>query len=75
MTQIRVYGEGSYRDEGGVFRYEERPVPSWVKEARQICSGCHDDFYNYRANCTGDSWCFSLQKKYKGRKTKPPCFH
>lgn len=72
---IRIYGSGAEHDEGGKFHFEKRQTPVWVEAAKKICGGCHDNFYNYRGNCTGDSWCFSLQKKYAGRKTKPPCFH
>lgn len=73
--KVRVYGSGEYHDEGGRYHIEERPVPSWVRESRRICGGCHDDFYNYRANCDGNSWCFSLKKSYAKRKTRPACYH
>ena len=72
---VRVYGSGPNRDEGGQFHYVEKQVPSWVRPAQRHCRGCHDNFYNGRANCTGDSWCFMLQKSYARRKTRPPCHH
>ncbi len=75
MKKVRVYGSGTCHDEGGDFHLEEREIPAWVKAARKICRGCHDDFYNYRANCTGDAWCFSLQKSFGKRKTRPRCYH
>ena len=73
--QTKIYGHGDYQDEGGCFRYEERPQHSWVRAAQQLCTGCHDNFYNNRANCTGNSWCFSLKKSYGKRKTRPRCYH
>lgn len=73
---VRVHcSDGPNRDEGGNFRVEERKAPSWVGPAMQHCGGCHDNFYNGRSNCTGNSWCWSLDKKYARRKTRPPCYH
>ena len=73
--KVKVYGDGPYKDEGGSYRLEVKAIPSWVTQARRICAGCHDDFYNYRANCTGNSWCFSLKPSFAKRKTRPPCYH
>jgi len=74
-TAIRVYGDGPHRDEGGSHSTREVEIPPWVREAQRHCSGCRDDFYNGRMNCTGNPWCFSLQKSYARRKTRPPCYH
>ena len=46
-TYVREYGSGKNHDSGGNFEYIEEEVPAWVKSARRICAGCHDDFYNY----------------------------
>lgn len=72
---IRVYGSGPLRDEGGAYHIEHRPQPAWVSAAQRHCAGCHDDFYNGRANCTGNAWCLSLKRRYARRKTRPPCYH
>jgi len=72
---VRIYGEGPNRDEGGNHTVETREVPTWYAKARQVCVGCHDNFYNGRANCTGKSYCFSLQAKFARRKTRPGCWH
>ncbi len=73
---VRIHGSGPGRDEGGTFRVEERPTPAWVTQAQKKCAGCHDNFYNHRANCTGNHWCFSLEraKSHRG-KGRPSCFH
>lgn len=73
--EVRVYGEGPYKDEGGNYHLKEKPQPSWVQPAQKHCGGCHDNFYNGRGNCTGNSWCFSLKKSYANRKTRPGCHH
>ena len=73
--EVKVYGEGEYQDEGGRFHYETKTEPAWVSSAQKHCSGCRDNFYNGRANCTGNSWCFSLAKSYARRKTRPNCYH
>lgn len=75
MTEIRVYGEGEQRDEGGKFKMVKATIPAWVTKARRHCAGCHDDFYNGRGNCTGKSWCWSMKQSYAKRKTRPPCYH
>ena len=75
MSNVRIYGAGPYEDEGGKYHFEEKQVPYWVKYSQKHCGGCHADFYNGRDNCTGNSWCFSLQKAYSNRKTKPKCYH
>ncbi len=74
-TAVRVYGTGEYQDEGGKYHIVTRKVPAWVKNARRVCAGCHDNFYNGRANCDGNSHCWSLKPEYARRKTRPPCFH
>lgn len=72
--KTRVYGEGPLSDEGGRYRLVDRSTPSWVAGAQKHCMGCHNNFYNGRANCTGDNWCFSLRKAYAKRKTRPRCY-
>jgi|GEM_PF-6176327 len=73
---VRVYGDGENRDEGGTYHRARHEVPDWVKLAcRRCCVGCHDDFYNFRLNCNGNSWCWSLKPQYAKRKTRPPCYH
>ena len=76
MSEIHVYkSDGQYRDEGGNFDYETIEIPKWVEKARQHCMGCHDNFYNFRANCGNMSWCFSLKKEFARLKKKPKCYH
>lgn len=73
---VRIYGSGPARDEGGDFHYEEKQTPTWVTRAQKKCTGCHDNFYNGRANCTGNHWCFSLKRAAKHRGSgKPSCYH
>ena len=72
---VRSYGAGTNVDEGGKYETKQAPVPSWFRAARQHCSGCHDDFYNARMNCTGAAHCFSMKPSFAKRKTRPPCFH
>lgn len=72
--KVKVYGQGDYKDEGGHYHFEERSEPFWVELAQKWCSGCYNNFYNGRANCTGDAWCFSLKKTYVKRKTRPSCY-
>ena len=74
-THARVYGSGPNKDEGGKFHFKEVDEPAWVRPAQKHCCGCHDDFYNHRANCTGNSWCFMLKPDYAKSKTRPSCFH
>ena len=49
--------------------------PAWIRNARQKCTGCHDDFYNGRMNCTGNAWCMMLKPHYVKLKGKPNCYH
>lgn len=75
---IRIYGSGQARDEGGNYHVEEVTTPAWVTKAwaKGLCAGCHDNFYNHRGNCTGNHWCFSLATvKSHGGKGKPSCYH
>ena len=75
-TLVRSYSsDGARKDEGGRFDMKHAEIPHWVKRAMGWCGGCHDDFYNHRRNCTGNSWCFSLKVSYARRKTRPPCYH
>ena len=47
-----------------------------IEERKKLCSGCHDDFYNHRMNCTGKDHCWNLLDKGKFRKGfKPKCWH
>ena len=73
-AEVRMYGSGPRRDEGGQHHVETMEIPAWVRQAQKHCGGCHSNFYNGRMNCTGKPWCFSLQKSYARRKTRPPCF-
>lgn len=76
---IRVYGGDEdnieARDEGGGFRYEEATIPAKLKRRMTKCSGCYNSFYNYRANCGGKNWCYSIERdvNFKGRGT-PTCW-
>jgi len=71
---VRVYGEGPRKDEGGSHHIEERTTPAWVIAAWRKCRGCHQDFYNGRANCTGNHWCFMLKASFARLKGKPSCY-
>ena len=50
-------------------------TPAWVSTVQQKCRGCHDDFYNGRANCNGKNYCMCMEAKYARWKGKPPCYH
>ena len=56
---------------------ETKPKPSWVVRIlnKSKCSGCHDDFYNWRSNCDGKSWCWSMRKGFARLKGRPSCYH
>ena len=64
------------KDEGGKYVLKEvsAPPPA-IEKRRKQCGGCHNDFYNYRMNCTGKSWCWSLEnaKNFSSR-AKPRCY-
>lgn len=63
-------------DEGGPYRLVEvEEIPKKLKSRMARCAGCHDDFYNHRANCCGNH-CWSLKKDeyFRGR-GRPKCYH
>ena len=76
---IRVYtsdrDDNVEYDEGGGFRYEKVKIPPKLKRRMTRCSGCYNSFYNYRVNCGGKNWCYSLERdgNFKGRGT-PTCW-
>lgn len=64
------------KDEGGYYRMVPVPVISdKLRKRMRRCAGCHDDFYNNRANCCGNT-CWSLKRddNFRGR-GKPACYH
>jgi len=77
---IRVYqsdaaGSDGY-DEGGNFRLETATIPATLKRRMARCYGCHDSFYNGRANCGGRNWCWSLEHaEYFRKRGRPTCYH
>ena len=74
-TVKRHSPSGQFRDEGGTYDVETVPVPAWVHRAQKHCPGCHDNFYNGRVSCTGNTWCWSLKPEYARRETRPDCYH
>jgi len=68
--------EAEGHDEGGFFRMKEvESTPPQIKRRMRRCGGCHDDFYNYRANCTGNHcWSLTHDENFRG-KGRPKCFH
>jgi hypothetical protein len=76
--KVRVYCEETNavgRDEGGWYRIEERPdVPTKLKRRMSRCAGCRNDFYNYRANITGNT-CWSLDSDDNFRRRGVPLCH
>ena len=68
--------EAEGRDEGRFFRYKEiDPTPPKILRRMARCAGCHDNFYNHRANCT-ENHCWSLKSdnNFRGRGA-PKCYH
>jgi formylmethanofuran dehydrogenase subunit E len=77
--KVRVYckEEGADgRDEGGFYRWEEQPeIPAKLRARMVRCSGCHDAFYNHRANVAGNH-CWHLAADENFPKDGPPrCWH
>jgi len=77
---VRVYcsqEESTGRDDGGYYKMEQRPdPPSKLQKRMSRCYGCHDDFYNNRANFGDCTHCWSLDddENFKGQ-GKPGCYH
>jgi len=78
--RVREYGckpeESDGCDVGGHYRLVEAPsIPAKLQKRLKRCSGCHSNFYNGRANVTGNM-CFSLatDENFRRRGT-PKCFH
>jgi hypothetical protein len=79
MRTVRAYceeNEAVGRDEGGFFRYIEAPDLAPKLATRMVnCAGCHDDFYNRRANITA-THCWSLTRDSNFiDKRRPVCYH
>lgn len=76
---VKVYcqeKEAVGRDEGGWYRYKEVPeLTARLQNRMKRCSGCHDDFYNYRANGGVDHCMFLAQDPHFRRKGNPSCYH
>jgi hypothetical protein len=76
---VRVYceeNEAEGQDEGGSFRMKEVPdLPKKLKRRLPRCIGCRNNFYNGRANVSGNH-CWSLERGafFRGR-GKPKCWH
>lgn len=77
--RIREYcspeqAEGS--DEGGPYRWKEvADISRQLQERMRRCVGCHDDFYNRRANCAGNHcWSLNRDENFEGR-GRPTCYH
>ena len=85
MTRVREYCaeiESEGKDEGGYYKMVEAPdVPAKLRRQREHrigrCSGCHDNFYNHRMNCTGQAVCWNLDDplNFQCRGGKPKCWH
>lgn len=79
MSFVREYcreGEHDGRDDGGFYRMVEKPDLSIKLQQRMLrCRGCHDDFYNRRANCSGNHcWSLTRDENFDGR-GRPKCWH
>ena len=63
-------------DEGGAYKWKEVPeLPAKLKRHMVRCAGCHDDFYNGKANCGGNHcWSLDRDENFMG-KGRPKCFH
>ncbi len=80
MTYIREYcdkekSEG--RDDGGYYRMiKVKPIPANLQKRMIRCGGCHNNFYNNRANWCGN-YCWSLDNydNFRSKKSKPKCYH